>query len=140
MKLVVDANVLVAASLGQSIELLLDFAASATELVVPLRMMVEAQQIVNRREEFHVTRAPARMEWMARLVTVLDPRFYEHREAHARERLLPEGQKDWPALAAALALDAPIWSNDKHFKGVGVAVWATRNIRFFDTGRREDTN
>lgn len=139
MKLVVDANVLVAASVGRSIELLIAFAASATELVVPLRMIVEAHQIANHRQEFHDTGAPARMERIAALVTVLDPRIYEHREPHARERLLPgKAQKDWPVLAAALALDAPVWSNDRHFRGVGVAVWATRNIRFFDKGGRRD--
>ena len=67
-------------------------------------------------------------------VTILDPSHYEEREARARERLTEAGQTDWPLLAASLALDAPIWSNDKHLWGTGVAVWRTRTMRYWGEG------
>ena len=61
------------------------------------------------------------------LITVDD---YGYRRADADARLREGGKPDWPALAAALAFDGQIWSEDVDFFGVGVPVWTTDNIRF----------
>lgn len=57
---------------------------------------------------------------------------YDHLERLARARLHQGGQSDWPALAAAMALDAAIWSEDVDFFGVGVPVWTTPNLDFVE--------
>jgi hypothetical protein len=36
---------------------------------------------------------------------------------------------DWPVVAAALAIDAEIWTNDNDFLGVGVATWTTDTLQ-----------
>jgi predicted nucleic acid-binding protein len=45
-------------------------------------------------------------------------------------RLHEGGKSDWPSLAAAIAMDCGIWSDDRDYFGVGVPVWSTANIRF----------
>lgn len=53
---------------------------------------------------------------------------YEAFGRQAWARLDEGGKSDWPLLAAALAVDGEIWSDDRDFFGVGVPVWATRNV------------
>jgi predicted nucleic acid-binding protein len=57
---------------------------------------------------------------------------YEHLRHDADARLREGGKSDWPALAAALALEAEIWSEDVDFFGVGVPVWSTNNVQFVE--------
>jgi hypothetical protein len=41
------------------------------------------------------------------------------------------GPDDWTALAAALAIGCPIWSEDADIFGCGVATWTSSRIRMF---------
>jgi predicted nucleic acid-binding protein len=58
-------------------------------------------------------------------IAVVDAARLQSTERIARARLHARGQPDWPVLAAALELDAAIWSDDRDFFGVGVPVWST---------------
>ena len=49
-------------------------------------------------------------------------------EPLARQRLFRRDEDDWPILAAALALDCPIWTEDTDFFGCGVAIWTTDRV------------
>lgn len=51
---------------------------------------------------------------------------YAAYEARARYRVLDPD--DWHTVALALALDFPIWTNDTHFWGCGVAVWTDDSL------------
>jgi predicted nucleic acid-binding protein len=134
MYLIVDANVLLSAVLGESLALLSDIAAAGSVLLVPQPMMRETQVIAADKRRVPASDAYARLQVIETMVTALEPMHYEHYEVSARQRLSVRGQKDWPLLAASLALEAPIWSNDKHLWGTGVAVWRTRNIRYWTAG------
>lgn len=134
MYLIVDANVLLGAVLGKSLVLLSGIAAAGSVLLVPQPMMRETQLIVADEARVPALDAYARLQRIETMVTVLESMHYEHQEARARERLTHEGQNDWPLLAASLALEAPIWSNDKDLWGTGVAVWGTPNIRYWTVG------
>jgi predicted nucleic acid-binding protein len=57
---------------------------------------------------------------------------YESMRAHAEARLDAGGKKDWPLLAAALATDGEIWSDDRDFFGVGAPVWSTPNVHLVE--------
>lgn len=52
-------------------------------------------------------------------------------ETAARERLVLRDLDDWPALALALAVNAPVWTEDTDFFGTGVATWTTRNVEIY---------
>jgi predicted nucleic acid-binding protein len=49
-------------------------------------------------------------------------------EKEARARI-PHDPDDWPTVALALALDAAIWTEDRHFLGRGLATWRTDALR-----------
>lgn len=134
MYLIVDANVLLGAVIGKSLPLLAEIASRDGVLLVPSRMMIGARSVVADFGRVPLPGALERLNLVETMVTLLDPIHYEHEEGRARDRLTDQGQNDWPMLASALALDAPVWSNDKHMWGTGVAVWLTRNIRFWNAG------
>ena len=56
---------------------------------------------------------------------------YEPFEDLARQWIAPRDEDDWPVLAAALALDCPIWTEDTDFFGCGVATWTTDRIELY---------
>jgi len=56
---------------------------------------------------------------------------YEPFEGIARERIARRDEDDWPILAAALALDCPIWTEDTDFFGCGVATWTTDRVELY---------
>ena len=62
---------------------------------------------------------------------------YHYLRVSAQGRLREGGKPDWPALAAAMALDGQIWSEDVDFFGVGVPVWSTGNVRFAQAEENE---
>ena len=53
---------------------------------------------------------------------------YDDLHPFADVRLRDGGKSDWPVLAAAMALDCAIWSEDVDFFGTGVAVWSSANV------------
>ena len=56
----------------------------------------------------------------------------------ARQRMDRRDKDDWPILAAALALDCPIWTEDTDFFGCGVATWTTDRVELY-LKQREST-
>jgi predicted nucleic acid-binding protein len=52
---------------------------------------------------------------------------YARFEDEARARI-PRDPNDWPTVAAALALDAGIWTNDGDFLGCGLPTWTTETL------------
>ena len=65
---------------------------------------------------------------------VLGQDQYEYMRGAADARLRIGGKSDCPALAAALALEGEIWSEDVDFFGVGVPVWSTANVHLVNGG------
>lgn len=61
---------------------------------------------------------------LKRRVAVMSEMTFLPFEAEARLRV-PGDPDDWPTAALALALDADIWTQDKHFFGCGLSVWRT---------------
>jgi predicted nucleic acid-binding protein len=132
MNLIVDANVLTSAVLGRSIDLLFDLVSRGIGLLTPVRMMIEAEKVIASKNKLAPAEAFRRLALLNEMVEVIGGLHYEAHEGRARERLSAAGQSDWPVLAASLALDASIWSNDRHFFGVGVPVWSTYNVKYLE--------
>ena len=57
--------------------------------------------------------------------------LYGEFEAEARERLGKRDPDDWPVLAAVLAMQCPIWTEDTDFFGCGVLAWTSDRVRVF---------
>ncbi|AXC15045.1 hypothetical protein ACPOL_5799 [Acidisarcina polymorpha] len=52
----------------------------------------------------------------------------------AMRRVATRDSDDWPVLAIALLLKAPIWTEDRDFFGTGVATWTTNNVEIYLRG------
>ena len=68
-------------------------------------------------------------------VTVVQLEAYRPLEHEARPRMAARDPDDWPTVALALALDLPIWSQDKDLEESGVRVYTTGQL--LDALRRE---
>ena len=125
--MIVDANVLTSALLGTSLPLLFDLRTRGMILFMPRHQFVETRLVVTRKSSMPVRE----FELIAKaVVEVIPSNAYEQFEETARIRLQPRGQPDWPVLAAAMAYNDEIWSNDRDFFGVGMPVWTTANVKY----------
>jgi predicted nucleic acid-binding protein len=52
-------------------------------------------------------------------------------EPDAKARIASRDENDWPAVATALLLDCPVWTEDKDFLGAGVATWTTATVELY---------
>ncbi len=75
--------------------------------------------------------AMATLDLLMRFVQTVESETYASFEAVARERIDKRDADDWPVLAAALALDCPIWTEDTDFFGCGVATWTTDRVELY---------
>ena len=132
--LVLDANILIRAVLGQRVRWILEAHADNISFFVPESAYAEAEQhlvalVVKRGGD--PAKGLASLRSMAALVTIMSQDFYGGFQAEARKRLGARDPEDWPILAAALALGCPIWTEDTDFFGCGVATWTSASIGSF---------
>jgi predicted nucleic acid-binding protein len=71
-------------------------------------------------------------------IACIDGEVYGRFETTARQRLQKRDEEDWPVLAAALALECPIWTEDADFFGAGVATWTTDRVELLLSESRAD--
>ena len=136
MKLVVDANILVAEltrKRGRALivrpELELFIAEtpwSETQHELAKRYKVIAKCTGAPPESATVQHAQA-IDFAEAYVQVIAQSFYISFEQTARPRI-PRDPDDWHTVALALALSADIWTQDKDFLGCGVATWTTDTL------------
>jgi predicted nucleic acid-binding protein len=137
MRLVVDANVLVAESLRLAGRKLLahqgltlvatEQAASETahELRRRLRSMVDRGRLL---ADLAPTLLAAAEERINESTSFTEERRYADSLEDARRRI-PRDADDAPTIALALALGCGIWTGDRDFFGCGLPVWSTEVLR-----------
>lgn len=52
----------------------------------------------------------------------------------AKARIAMRDENDWPAVAAAILLECPVWTEDRDFFGSGVATWTTATVELYLNG------
>lgn len=134
--LVLDANILIRAVLGQRVRRILELHADSVTFFVPETAYAEAEEhlaalVVKRGGD--PAKAMVALKAMAALASMVGDDIYGEFEAEARKRMGTRDPEDWPILAAALALDCPIWTEDTDFFGCGVATWTSGSIDIFLT-------
>jgi predicted nucleic acid-binding protein len=65
------------------------------------------------------------------VVRPIDVEIHGPMERPALARIGDRDPDDWPALACALALDCPVWTEDADFFGTGVATWTTSRVELY---------
>jgi predicted nucleic acid-binding protein len=135
--LVLDANILIRAVLGVRVPWLLDRYADRGEFFAPDSAFREAREelpVILKRREMPTAPGLATLDTIYKLVRTVEIETYTPMEAIARQRLARRDEDDWPILAAALALDYPIWTEVTDFFGCGVATWTTDRVELYLAG------
>ncbi len=136
MRLVVDTNILVSELLRERGQALI--ASPLLELYVTERAWAETQYEVRKRAaivERQGRIAPGTGDALAAAAIVaitthvrqVPAETYAARETDARSRI-PRDPDDWPTVAAALILDASIWTRGNDFLGCGLPTWTTATL------------
>lgn len=135
--IVLDANILIRAVLGTRVRELIEQYGEDTSFCAPDVAFVEAARhlpvIAERRD---ADPAPL-LASLDRLRVVVDPvpaDVISPLESAAMARIGARDPMDWPIVAAALALDCPIWTEDKDFFGAGVATWTSDPVEIYLRG------
>jgi len=68
---------------------------------------------------------------MSGLVISVEAKGYSPLEAPAMLRIGRRDPADWPVVATALLLNAPVWTEDRDFFGIGIPTWTTDRIEIF---------
>ena len=132
--LVLDANILIRAVLGTKVRNLILENTQSVNFFVPEVCVADARKYL---PEILSSRGldplPAiqLLSGLMRHIQILELGWLEDFEESARERMKNLDPDDWHLLAAALALDCPIWTQDADFFGVGVITWSTQHIESF---------
>jgi len=134
--LVLDANILIRAVLGQRVRRILEAHADDVSFFIPETAYAGPEEHLARLMAKHggdPTKALAFLRSIAAIGTIVGLDLYSDFETEARKRLKARDPDDWPILAAALALGCPIWTEDTDFFGCGVATWTSTSIDSFLT-------
>jgi len=134
-KLVLDANILIRAIFGERVYSLLRNYEGAVEFYTPDFCIQEARakipEIASKRREIPELAELFLLLVVKSVVLVVDRSLYEEFEEQARARISRRDPNDWPVVAMALLLNAPIWTEDKDFFGSGIAIWTTDRIEIY---------
>ena len=128
MKLITDTNILIRCSQGKASVRVRALRAAGVHLVTTERNAEEMVGVLQGVFGFTEKDALIQTGRILAPFEVIEIGAYAHMRTEASRRLEPHCQGDWPALAAAMALDAAIWSEDDDFFGVGTPVWSSRNV------------
>jgi predicted nucleic acid-binding protein len=133
-RLVLDANILIRAVLGKRVRQLIADSSQDVAFYV-------AEANYDEAEHYLAELAPARgiteAVWQAALeslmnaVQLVGQSELTLMEQEARARIALRDDRDWPAVAAALLLACPVWTEDQDFFGAGVATWTTATVEIY---------
>ena len=132
--IVLDANILVRAVLGQRVRTLILDHAGDVSFFAPDTAFDEAREhLPALLEKRGVTAGPALdfLTALEKVVRPIDAELYQPLEATSLARIGDRDPDDWPALACALLLDCPVWTEDADSFGTGVATWTTRRLKLY---------
>ena len=75
--------------------------------------------------------ALASLDALEAVVRPIEAELYQPLEQQALARISERDPDDWPALACALMLGCPVWTEDADFFGTGVATWTTSRVKLY---------
>ncbi|MBX9716659.1 MAG: nucleotide-binding protein [Burkholderiaceae bacterium] len=141
--IVLDANVLMRAVLGRRVDRLLERFASQVTFLAPEVAFDDVHEhlasVLTKRGELNALQPALEKLTKLRLaVRAVEPAEYEAMKPAALVRIGPRDPDDWPIMACALALNCPIWTEDRDFFGTGVATWTTALVELYFTAPDPD--
>lgn len=132
--LVLDANILIRAVLGQKVRSLIEQYAGQVNFYTPDVCHEDARKylpLLMEKRNLSVEKTLAVLSTLLKFLEVVDRSLYCAFEDSARQRISVRDIDDWPIVALSLALDCPIWTEDTDFFGSGVPTWTTDRVHLF---------
>jgi len=136
-RIVLDANILIRAVLGVRVRELIDRYGEEVVFFTPALAFAEAEKhlptIATKRG---VDPSPLReaLHRLRTIVETVDADVTSPLKQAAMARIGTRDPMDWPVVAAALALDCPIWTEDRDFFGLGVPTWTSAHVEIYLRG------
>ncbi len=134
-RLVLDANILLRGVFGVRVADVLVSFQETVDFYSPEACIEEAYRHVPRiagKKGLDPARSRAELQELVVLfIHTVDHSLYEVFEEPARARISRRDPDDWPVVATALLLNAPIWTEDRDFFGTGIATWTTDRIELY---------
>ncbi len=138
--LVLDANILIRAVLGQRVRYLLETYEDSTRFYTPDVCLEDAREYLPQLLVIGGSDPQAGMAVLQQielLVQAVDQALYVDFEQLARDRIAARDADDWPVVALALTLRMPVWTKDRDFFGSGLATWTTDRVELYLRGHDE---
>jgi predicted nucleic acid-binding protein len=135
--LVLDANILLRAVFGVRVRSILESFEDAAAFYSPDVCFEDARRyipLLAERRGFDPAAGLKLLDQIARIVETVDRSLYEEFEEPSRSRIASRDPEDWPVVATALLLAAPIWTEDRDFFGSGVATWTSNRVEVYLRG------
>jgi predicted nucleic acid-binding protein len=132
--IVLDANILIRAVLGQRVrQLIIDHAADVM-FFAPDSAYDEAREhlpALLTKRGVDPAAAMSTLDALESVVHALEGDLYQPLQQQALARIGQRDPDDWPTLACALLLSCPVWTEDADFFGTGVATWTTNRVKLY---------
>ena len=134
-RLVIDANILIRAVLGSRVRGLIEHYCNSVAFYIAEANVDEAEFYLS--TELAAKRGLSEEVWrqvfegVLNAVQIIADDVLIEVKTEAKARIASRGVNDWPAVAAALLLDCPVWTEDKDFLGAGVATWTTATVEIY---------
>jgi predicted nucleic acid-binding protein len=132
--LVLDANIMIRGVFGTRVRTLIERYANEVALFTPQTCVDEVREYIPPLCAKRGWDPAVALETLDALLTgieIVESASLAELESDARRRIAARDPDDWPALALAMAINAPVWTEDPDFFGAGVATWTTRNVEIY---------
>jgi predicted nucleic acid-binding protein len=132
--LVLDANILIRAVLGNKVKQLLIAHNDVVDFFTPDVCVEDAEKylpMVFEKRGISPEPALAVLAELKPLLQIVDKNIYQEHAVEAQQRIKKRDIHDWPVVATALTLNSPVWTEDQDFFGSGLSVWTTDRIDLF---------
>jgi predicted nucleic acid-binding protein len=134
-RLVIDANILIRAVLGQKVRGLIERYCDLVAFYMTEANKEEAEHYLAK--ELAAKRGLDEATWrpvfdgVLSAIQIITGEVLAEVETEAKARIGSRDVNDWPGVAAAMVLDCPIWTEDQDFLGAGVATWTTATVEIY---------
>ena len=132
--LVLDANILIRAALGQRVKGILLANVARASFYAPDVAYEDAWEYLPGLLARRGIDPGALSSWLRDLQDIVRPlsvEVYGHMRRLALQRIATRDEDDWPVVAAALSLGCPVWTEDQDFFGTGIPTWTTDRVELY---------
>ena len=133
-RIVLDANIVIRAVLGTRVPALIAEYGERVSFCVPTHVVTEAARslsVIAQKRGADPEPFLAALDAFCEVAEFVPPEVTGPLEQTAKARIGSRDASDWPVVAAALALDCPIWTEDQDFFGVGIPAWTSATVELY---------